>query len=142
MYKKDTGELFVELKSERDIKNFLEKNRDELAMSLQDFLEKIRVEKNFEYTDIIKKSGLNRDYIYKIFRGENKNPSRNKILAIGIALGLNLDEMQYLLKHAKLNLLYPRNSWDAIIISAIEQKLNVIATNELLFQLGETEFLF
>lgn len=142
MYSKDTGDLLAELKSGRDIKNYLERNKKELAISLHEYLEKIRTEKNLEYADIIKKSGLNRDYIYKVFRGENKKPSRSKILAIGIAMNLNLDEIQYLLKHAQLNLLYPRNQWDSIIISAVEQKLNVIETNELLYQLGESEILF
>lgn len=142
MYSKDTGDLLAELKNGRDIKNYLDRNKKDLAISLHEYLEKIRTEKNFEYADIIKKSGLNRDYVYKVFRGENKKPSRNKILAIGIAMNLNLDEIQYLLKHAQLNLLYPRNQWDSIVISAVEQKLNVIETNELLYQLGESEFLF
>lgn len=142
MYSKDTGDLLAELKNGRDIKNYLDRNKKDLAISLHEYLEKIRTEKNFEYADIIKKSGLNRDYVYKVFRGENKKPSRNKIWAIGIAMNLNLDEIQYLLKHAQLNLLYPRNQWDSIVISAVEQKLNVIETNELLYQLGESEFLF
>lgn len=142
MYSKDTGDLLAELKNGRDIKNYLDRNKKELAISLHEYLEKIRKEKSLEYADIIKKSGLNRDYIYKIFRGENKKPSRSKILAIGIAMNLNLDEIQYLLKHAQLNLLYPRSQWDSIIISAVEQKLNVIETNELLYQLGESEILF
>ena len=54
---------------------------------------------------------------------------------------LNLDEVQYLLRYAGLGLLYPRNQWDAVIISAVEQKLDVVQTNELLHQLGEKTFL-
>jgi hypothetical protein len=52
-------------------------------------------------------------------------------------MGLNLDEVQYLLRYAGLGVLYPRNQWDAVIISAVEQKLNVAQTNELLYHLGE-----
>lgn len=138
---KDTGELFVELKTERDIKKYLDRNQDEFIKGVQEYLEKKLHEKNLKISEIVKKSGLNRDYVYKTFRGENKKPSRTKILAIGLAMQLNLEEMQYLLRYAQLNLLYPRKIWDSIIISAINQKLSVIETNELLFDLGETELL-
>ena len=136
-YAKDTDELFIELKSERNVEDYLTRNKNEFMISLSEYLENLLAEKNFIKQEVVKKSGLNREYAYHIFAGNRKNPSRPKILAIGIAMDLNLDEMQYLLKYAKLPPLYPRNSWDAIIISAIEQKLDVIQTNELLHQLGE-----
>ena len=136
-YAKDTDELFIELKSERNVEDYLTRNKNEFMISLSEYLENLLAEKNLTKQEVVKKSGLNREYAYHIFAGNRKNPSRPKILAIGIAMDLNLDEMQYLLKYAKLPPLYPRNSWDAIIISAIEQKLDVIQTNELLHQLGE-----
>ena len=95
-------------------------------------------EKHLNKSEIIKQSGLNREYAYHIIEGNRKNPSRPKVLAIGMAMGLNLDEMQYLLKYAKQNPLYPRDPWDSVIIFAIEQRLNVLETNELLDQAGET----
>ena len=51
---------------------------------------------------------------------------------------LNLDEIQYLLKYAKQNPLYPRNPWDSVVIFAVERHLGVLETNELLHQAGET----
>ena len=57
---------------------------------------------------------------------------------LAIALGLNLDEVQYLLRYAGQGILYPRNEWDAVIISEVGQKLSVMQTNELLRDLGET----
>lgn len=62
---------------------------------------------------------------------------RKKNLATGFAMDLNLEEMQYLLRYASFAPLYPRNQWDSIIISAIEQKLNILETNALLNELGE-----
>ncbi len=94
-------------------------------------------EKNLTKKEVIERSGLNREYAYHIFSGLKKNPSRPKILALAMAMGLNLEEVQYLLRYAGLGLLYPRNQWDAIIISAVEQKFNVAQTNELLYRLGE-----
>jgi hypothetical protein len=85
---------------------------------------------NFGLSDVFKN--------YHIFSGLKKNPSRPKILALAIAMGLNLEEIQYLLRYARQSPLYPRNPWDSIIISAVEQKLDVFQTNELLNRLGET----
>lgn len=134
---KDTDELFDELKKEKHLENYLTRNKNEFMISLDEYLNNLLAEKNLNKQEVVKKSGLSREYAYHIFAGNRKNPSRPKILAIGIAMDLNLKEMQYLLKYAKLPPLYPRSQWDSVIISAIEQKLNVIQTNELLHRLGE-----
>ena len=81
---------------------------------------------------------MNREYAYHIFSGNRKNPSRPKILALAIAMGLDFDEIQYLLRYAGQSPLYPRNPLDSVIISAVRQNLTVPQTNDLLNQLGET----
>ncbi|MBR2179746.1 MAG: DNA-binding protein [Selenomonadaceae bacterium] len=136
--KKSTTELFTELKEDRDIEGYLNRNQDEFMVPLNEYLTNLLKEKNLLKKDVVRESGLNREYAYHLFAGTKDKPSRQKVLAIGVAMGLNLEEMQYLLKYAKLNILYPRNQWDSVIISAIEQQLNVIETNDLLHQLGES----
>lgn len=140
-YDKDTDELFVELREDNDIKNYLRRNHDEFVLPLSEYLENLLAEKNLTKQAVIERSGVQREYAYHIFSGLKKNPSRPKILALAFAMDLNLDETQYLLRYAKQSPLYPRNPWDSIIISAIEQKLTVIQTNELLCRLGETVLL-
>ena len=134
---KSTGELFTELKSDKNLGEYFRRNSDEFTLPLNEYLEKLLTEKNLAKKEIVERSGLNREYAYHIFSGLKKNPSRPKILAIALAMELNLDEIQYLLRYAQLGALYPRNQWDAVIISAVEQKLSVAQTNELLYQLGE-----
>lgn len=138
---KSTDELFTELKTEKNPGEWRNRNRDEFVLPLNEYLQKLLTEKNLERSEVIDRSGLNREYAYHIFSGKKNNPSRQKILALAMAMGLNLDEIQYLLRYARLGILYPRNSWDAVIISAVEQKLSVAQTNELLNSLGETIFL-
>ena len=138
---KSTGELFTELKQERNLKDWRTNNREEFVAPLSEYLEKILADKKLTKQEVIERSGLNREYAYHIFSGKRKNPSRIKLLTLAIAMGLDLDEVQYLLRYAGHGALYPRNQWDAVIISAIEQKLNVVQTNELLHRLGETELL-
>jgi len=135
---KSTDELFTELKTEKNLEGWRSRNQKEFVEPLNEYLEKILEEKNLSKHEVIENSGLNREYAYHIFSGKKNNPSRPKILALAIALGLNLDEVQYLLRYAGQGVLYPRNDWDAVIISAVEQKLSVIQTNELLHDLGET----
>ena len=140
-FAKSTGELFTELKKEKNLQDWRTNNREEFTLSLGDYLTKLLTEKNLTKQEVIERSGLNREYAYHIFSGKKKNPSRIKLLTLAIAMGLDLDEIQYLLRYAGHGVLYPRNQWDAVIISAIEQKLNVVQINELLHRLGETELL-
>ncbi|MBQ4404806.1 MAG: helix-turn-helix transcriptional regulator [Selenomonadaceae bacterium] len=137
-FAKNTGDLFAELKEEKNLDGWRNRNREEFTAPLDEYFKKLLAEKNLERSEVIDRSGLNREYAYHILSGKRKNPSRQKILALAIALGLNLEETQYLLRYARHGALYPRNAWDAVIISAIEQKLSVMQTNELLHSLGET----
>ena len=140
-YDKDTDELFVELREDNDIKNYLRRNRAEFVQPLSEYLANLLAQKQLSKQAVIERSGVQREYAYHIFSGLKKNPSRPKILALAFAMGLTLEETQYLLRYSKQSPLYPRNPWDSIIISAIDQRLSVLQTNELLSQLGETVFL-
>ena len=141
MKEKDTEELFSELKEDGDIKAFLNRNKDELLPPVSEYLRGLMQEKGLRLSDVIKASCLNRNYAYHIFSGEKPNPSRVKLLALALAMKLNLDETQHLLLCGGHSTLYPRSPWDSVIISAVEQGLSVTDTNLLLEQLGETEIL-
>ena len=134
---KSTGDLFTELKDDKNLMGYLRRNQEEFVMPLGEYLEKLLAAKNLTKKEVIERSDLNREYVYHIFSGLKKNPSRPKILAIAMAMELDLDEIQYLLRYAGFGVLYPRNQWDAVIISAVEQKFTVAQTNELLYRLGE-----
>ena len=140
-YSKDTGDLFVELKRERNVEDYRARNQTEFTVPLHEYLSNLIESKGLDKRDVVAASQLNSTYAYHILSGTRKNPSRPKLLALAIAMGLNVDEVQYLLRYAKQGLLYPRNPWDSTIIFAIEQKLTVMQTNELLYRLGETELL-
>lgn len=139
MYDKDTDELFEELKIQPDVENFLAENFSELTIPLHEYLNKILQKKKLSKSEIVKQLNFDRNHAYHIFAGDKK-PSRQKLLAISRAMNLNLDETQYLLRYAGFAILYPRNAWDAVIISAIQQNLSVRETNYLLEQLGEKTF--
>jgi len=97
--------------------------------------------KNLSKAEVIQKSGLEQLYAYHIFAGRKKNPSRNKVLSIALAMELSPDETQYLLYYAGVEQLYVRNSWDSVIWYALENHLTVIDTNILLLKLSETSLI-
>lgn len=138
MYKKDTEKLLAEIKADADMQKFLEHNQAEFTKPLHEYLNQLLQEKNLNKAEVIKKSLININYAYHIFLGKRKNPSRDKIIALGLAMNLNLAELQYLLRYAGCGALYPRNTRDAILISAVEQNLSVVETNSLLENLGES----
>ncbi|MBQ7705432.1 MAG: DNA-binding protein [Selenomonadaceae bacterium] len=134
MFEKDTDKLFEELKIEPDVENFLAQNENEFKMPLHEYLNKLLQKKNLKKSDIVQKINANDKHIYHIFSGAKK-PSREKLLTIARAMGLNLDETQYLLRYGGFAILYPRDTWDAVIISAIENNLSIIDTDIILEQL-------
>ncbi len=80
----------------------------------------------------MRRSNLNRAYVYQIFLGK-KYPSRDKVIALSFGLGLDAEEMQTLLKQAGYRELYPRDPRDTLILFAINQNMNILTTNELLY---------
>lgn len=136
MFEKDTDELFEELKIQPDVEQFLAENQTEFTVPLHEYLNKILQEKKLSKKDVVNSVNFDKKHAYHIFSG-NKKPSRKKLLAIARAINLNLDETQYLLRYGGFAILYPRNPYDAVIISATENNLTLAETELLLEQLGE-----
>ena len=70
------------------------------------------------------------------FSGE-RTPSRDKVIALCLAMGLTPEEAHSLLCHTGFSDIYPKNRRDSVLIFALERKLTVLETNELLYELGE-----
>lgn len=85
---------------------------------------------------LIEKAQIQRNYGYQILSGA-KNPGRNKIIALCLALSLSVDEVQRALTLAKEGILYPKNPRDSILIFCINERLSVADANLLLDSRGE-----
>ena len=142
MTEKDTLQLENELSETEEIENFLEDNKEIFQkFSLAEYLENLLAEKNLSKKEVAKKSLLNEIYVYHIFAGRKKNPSRQKILSLALAMKLTPKETQKLLYCAGLEKLYVKNSWDSIILFALENKFSIERTNNLLIKLSESPLL-
>lgn len=132
--KKDTSRILEELNICSDFSTFYDENKQYMVSEkLSQMLDRIIKEKNLKKSEVIKESEISEVYAYQIFSGLRK-PERKKLLCLTIAMGLDLDETQTLLKCAGYNTLYAKIPFDSIVIYAIHQKLSVIEINNLLFK--------
>lgn len=140
MSEKNTEELENELAATDDLQNFFEENKKNLReFTLSEYLNYLLDTKNLSKAEVIKKSQLG-DYAYHIFAGR-KNTSRTKIISLALAMELSFEECRHLLYYAGANELYARDSWDDVIIYALQNKLSLNETNELLNDFGQTPLL-
>jgi hypothetical protein len=79
-------------------------------------------------SDIIAKSCIEKHYAYQIFNGA-KIPSRDKMIMLCIAFGLDFERTSELFKVTGYPPLYARDLRDNIIIYCLENKLGVIKAN-------------
>lgn len=138
MPKKSTTNLENLLKSTKSLDKFLRENResqftDQLHLQLQMKL----TEKGMTRADVVKASNLNEIYAYQILSG-TRHPSRDKLLAICIAMNLTLKETQKLLRENGFAQLYARIPRDSILIYGFNRKMTIVEVNQILFSHGET----
>ena len=132
---KDTAQLENELKDARDLKKFLDDNAENFRnFTLADYLKHLLDAKNLTKAQVIRDSQLDEGYAQHIFGGR-KNPSRDKIFLLALAMKLSPKETDYLLYYAGHNKLYARAERDNVIAFALENHKTVEQTNQLLTDL-------
>lgn len=133
---KDTSKIIEELKLSEDFNTFYKENSDQMATApLSVLLDELMKNKNLKKIQVIKNSEMSETYAYQIFSGL-RVPERNKLLCIAVGMGLNIDEVQSLLKAAGYPLLYVKKPFDSIILYGLCKKLSVVEINELLYDYG------
>ena len=140
---KDTDELFSELtkaKTDKDVKTFYKQNEEELQHpDAAKYLEQLFAKYNLKKADVILNTGLERTFAYHLLAGR-KTFTRDKLLIFSIAAQLTIDETQTLLKYAGEGKLYARDARDSVVIHALNHKLDIWKTNELLREMELPEF--
>lgn len=123
----------LDLKIARSLSEFFDKNKEKmLARNLSNYLNELVAKKNLVIADIVRDSGLEKAYVYQIFDGKRKNPSRDKMIAISFGMNLNEEETQRMLKLAGHSELYPRVARDAAILFAIQRGMSIWETDRAL----------
>lgn len=139
---KDTDELKDGLRQASGLEGFLVDNQKEFRRyTLAEYLNQLLDEKHLSKADVVRDSRLERVYGYHIFAGRKKNPSRNKVISLALAMKLAPEETQYLLYYAGAEQLYVRNPRDSILWYALDHHISVLDTNIMLQKMSEEPLL-
>ena len=129
---KSTDELENELVEADEIDKYFDRNRAETIDKSKEFLrnyfEILMKEKGISKAEVLERCNLPRSG-YANFDG-SKKASRDRIISYAIALGLDLNETQKLLRLTDNGSLYARDRRDAIIINCINRQRNIAETDE------------
>lgn len=134
---KTTDQLLKVLKNSNDINSYLNDNNSNISnISFHQYLTELLDSKSMTKAQVIADSNIQKNYGYQIFDG-SKTPSRDKVIALALAMQLTLDEANRLLHLSNNGILYPKIKRDSIIIFGLENNQKIIDLNITLDDLGE-----
>ena len=133
---KNTAEIVKELGLCPDFKTFYKENKDYMvSQKLTELLAQLLESKGLKKTQVIREAELSEVYGYQIFSGV-RVPERKKLLCLAVAMCLNIDETQQLLKCAGYAQLYVKRPFDSVVLYGLCKGLSVVQINGLLFEYG------
>lgn len=129
-----TSKLFHTLRS-RESGRALLRREQKAPTCAQMLLEQIK-RAGLSAAEWMAAADVSKSYGYQILRGE-RVPGRDILLRTALSLRLPLKETQRLLAVGGCGALYPRVRRDAAVIFALNQKMTLLETEELLASLPE-----
>ena len=133
---KDTSEIVKELGLCPDFQTFYNENKDYmLCESLSQLLNRLLETTGLKKSQVIRNAELSEVYGYQIFSGV-RVPERKKLLCLAVAMRLNIDQTQQLLKQAGYSQLYVKLPFDSIVLYGLCNGQSVVQINELLYEYG------
>lgn len=133
---KDTSEIVKQLQLSPDFQSFYQENKDYMVdKSLAQLLEQLLKQTGMSKAKAIKNAEMSEIYAYHIFAG-SRIPERGKVLALAIGLGLELSQVQQLLKTAGYSPLYVKRPFDSVVLYGIMKGMSVAQINDLLYDYG------
>lgn len=137
MDRKLTKQMMDEIMKSGKLDEFLVENEENfIKLDLSKYLLKLINDKNSTPAKVIKKAAIEKSYLYQILNGKRK-PGRDKLIRISIALELDIEETQRLLKVAGKGILYPKEMRDSVLIYCIKKKYDIDKTQILLDEFGK-----
>ena len=133
---KDTSEILKELGLCPDFQTFYNENKEHMVFAdLAQLLTELLQRKGLQKSQVIKNAELSEVYGYQLFSGV-RVPERRKLLCLALSMGLNIDEVQNLLKCAGYPQLYVKKPFDSVVLYGFCKGLTVVEINELLYRCG------
>ncbi len=141
MQEESTGDLLNRLKSADSMSSldeYLESIEGKFNGTFSEYMQQMIDARGISVAELARISKIERTYCYQIMSGK-KNPRRDKILLMALAIGMTYEETQRALEISNAGVLYVKSKRDSAIIYGINKKLSVMDVNSILKQIGETE---
>lgn len=137
MIKKPTDEMMDKLLKSNNIEEYIKENEEFFVdLTISQFLSQYIKAKKLTKSHVIKDAEISEIFGFQVLSG-TRNPSRNTLLSLCIAMKMTLDEVQTTLKIAEFAPLYPKNKRDSIIILGIANGNGVCEINNELYDNNE-----
>ena len=131
---KDTSEIVKELELCQDFQTFYDENKEHMVSSdLVQMLAELLKSKGVQKSKVIRNAEMSEVYGYQIFSGV-RVPERKKLICLALSMGLNIDEVQKLLKCAGYPQLYVKKPFDSIVLYGFCKGMSVVEINEMLYK--------
>lgn len=132
---KKTIELETLLKhaSVHDLHNHVESIQ---GLTFSSYIDTLLDRYQLSKSNLIQRTHIDRTYAYQLLQGK-KRGSKDKIIQFVLAMHCSLEECNRLLLLSDHGKLYAKQKRDSILIYAIETKMDIFATNELLLEFQE-----
>jgi hypothetical protein len=130
-----TSTFFRNLFKTSSIKEFIEKNRDEMCLpSFSQYITKLCEKKKEVPERIIRRANIERSFGHQLFKG-TKKPSRDTVLQFAFGFEADVDMAQEMLKHSRMSPLYPRVKRDAVILYCLNNRFTIVETQNVLHEM-------
>lgn len=137
MIKRSTDEMMAKLLKANNIEEYIKENGEALVdLTISQFLSEYIKTHKLTKSTVIKDAEISEIFGFQVLSG-TRNPSRNTLLSLCIAMKMTLDEVQFALKIGKYAPLYPKYKRDSIIILGIRNGHGVCHINNELYDNGE-----
>ena len=134
-----TEKLISELFKADNIEAFLKAHEGELVFpTFAAYITRLCKQKKLTIAKALDKADIGTSFGYALFSGSRK-PSRDTVIKLAVAFGLDLEDTQKLLSAAGFGGLYPKIKRDAIIIYAIQRGYTIFQIQDELNQHQMTE---
>ena len=112
------------------------KRIDNYSNSFPAFIDEMLKERKVKRKAVAIRSGLSQDYTYKLLRGDKRTTERDYILAICLAIGMNLAQTQHALQIYGMPILDKRDLRSQVIILGVEDGCSIDEINGFLEKAG------
>lgn len=137
MIKKPTDEMMDKLLKSNNIEEYIKENKEYFVdLKICDFLSEYIKAKSLKKSTVIKNAEISEIFGFQVLSG-TRNPSRNTLLSLCIAMDMTVEEVQSSLKIAEFAPLYPKNKRDSIIILGVANGKSVCEINNELYDNNE-----